>query len=441
MMERQPQKRRGYCRSPFVSTVPLVLILLMFTTSCLSRNRKDGSGGGLSFFSTENYGNMPMSRSDKRGRPRSCTGKEVFYETKHISNFSDCVNSSLILPMSPPSDTLQLLDIQDRRPLRNVKFCENVERGQRIIYSDGIPHRPVIHEKSRPMPCVAKYKITIPLSPRYIANVTELAPRGPIGFNMIGLPIYSPIWAVWIDFQTSPYAWAGQSHITMAQWHYHHPSGILGDGNSRTPTGEELVGFAMDGFPIYGALPEKVAERELDECNGRMVQGEYRYHLRYFRKEDMMKPYCSELHGGAATNWRWIMGCFHGDHSKSSIIHQDGEREGVCSGPGKVALKAQLGHLRPRAKKHPLQELEEEEFSLAMREMRKKEVQLERCLRGAAKRVIMPGDRSYHAERQCHNQRRDILAYPLAIVVVTSTSEVFISISLSVCLSDSRISD
>ena len=40
-----------------------------------------------------------------------------------------------------------------------------------------------------------------------------------------------------------------------------------------------LVGWAMDGFPIYGALADVEAERDLDPCNGRFVDGSYRYHV------------------------------------------------------------------------------------------------------------------------------------------------------------------
>ena len=173
----------------------------------------------------------------------------------------------------------------------------------------------------------------------------------------------------------------------------------------------------MDGFPIYGALPEKVAERELDECNGRIVQGEYRYHLRYFRKEDMMKPYCSELHGGAATNWRWIMGCFHGDQSASSVVQQTGEIEGNCRSPDSVVRSAKYGRLHAESE-------QKHEYPAAMRQVREKEVALGTCLRAAAKQVAMPGDRFYHWERQCYNQRRDAVAYPLAVVIVNSTSQV-----------------
>jgi hypothetical protein len=39
-------------------------------------------------------------------------------------------------------------------------------------------------------------------------------------------------------------------------------------------TNETLIGYALDGFPIYG-----LSEAATDECGGRIVQGQYRYEL------------------------------------------------------------------------------------------------------------------------------------------------------------------
>jgi hypothetical protein len=39
--------------------------------------------------------------------------------------------------------------------------------------------------------------------------------------------------------------------------------------------GETLVGYALDGFPIYGSNPGAAT----DHCGGMMVGGQYRYYL------------------------------------------------------------------------------------------------------------------------------------------------------------------
>lgn len=42
------------------------------------------------------------------------------------------------------------------------------------------------------------------------------------------------------------------------------------------PTSTTLLGWALDGFPIYG--PDE--SLQLDKCNGRTVNGKYQYHVK-----------------------------------------------------------------------------------------------------------------------------------------------------------------
>jgi hypothetical protein len=55
-------------------------------------------------------------------------------------------------------------------------------------------------------------------------------------------------------------------------WHVHNP--YLGEEN---PSSEDLLAYALDGFPIYGPL---VDASVLDACNGRTVNGKYQYHVK-----------------------------------------------------------------------------------------------------------------------------------------------------------------
>ncbi len=48
----------------------------------------------------------------------------------------------------------------------------------------------------------------------------------------------------------------------------------IADGSQFTQGGNELVGYAFDGFPLYGRTTAP-----LDACNGQIVSGQYRYHL------------------------------------------------------------------------------------------------------------------------------------------------------------------
>ena len=55
-------------------------------------------------------------------------------------------------------------------------------------------------------------------------------------------------------------------------WHFHNPH--MGQQN---PSENDLLGYALDGYPIYGPLPDASI---LDDCNGRTVNGQYQYHVR-----------------------------------------------------------------------------------------------------------------------------------------------------------------
>jgi hypothetical protein len=59
---------------------------------------------------------------------------------------------------------------------------------------------------------------------------------------------------------------------TSNDWHVHNP--YLGEVN---PSSSDLLGYALDGFPIYGPVSDVSV---LDGCNGRTVNGQYQYHVR-----------------------------------------------------------------------------------------------------------------------------------------------------------------
>ena len=55
-------------------------------------------------------------------------------------------------------------------------------------------------------------------------------------------------------------------------WHVHNP--LLGQEN---PSENDLLGYALDGFPIYGPLSDASG---LDACNGQTFNGQYQYNVR-----------------------------------------------------------------------------------------------------------------------------------------------------------------
>jgi len=57
----------------------------------------------------------------------------------------------------------------------------------------------------------------------------------------------------------------------QGSWHLHNP--YMGEEN---PSSTDLLGYALDGFPIYGPLSD---DSVLDACNGQTVDGQYQYHV------------------------------------------------------------------------------------------------------------------------------------------------------------------
>lgn len=71
---------------------------------------------------------------------------------------------------------------------------------------------------------------------------------------------------------------------------------------------EKLLGYAMDGFPIYGPLDDA---SPLDRCNGMTdANGNYRYHVRKINQVDQSLDYCNG--SDPETNWNYILGCYSG---------------------------------------------------------------------------------------------------------------------------------
>lgn len=110
--------------------------------------------------------------------------------------------------------------------------------------------------------------------------------------------------------------WYGHSTAAGVA-HYHNPA----TGVSFIPSEETLLGYALDGFPLYGPVPDADAEN-LDNCNGRFVDGSYRYHVRTLEQVDEALTYCPitiEDPAQPYTNWNYILGCYHGDASETVI--------------------------------------------------------------------------------------------------------------------------
>ena len=108
-----------------------------------------------------------------------------------------------------------------------------------------------------------------------------------------------------------------QGHAAPSgDWHYHSGEfGLVTDIASIPRT--KLIGYAIDGLTIYGALND---DSVLDECNGvGATAATYRYHsIRSKAQVDETLPYCDGT--SPAIQWPYILGCFKGDMTKSATV-------------------------------------------------------------------------------------------------------------------------
>ena len=147
----------------------------------------------------------------------------------------------------------------------------------------------------------------MPLVPTFSGATLEPGALGIIGMSLNGVPTYGAqesggtnavegTGAIIVPY----YGHAAPS----GDWHYH--SGEFGKvTNVASYTSTTLLGYAMDGFPIYGPLADASV---LDECNGfGATASEYKYHVRTLPQVDEALGYCDGT--SPAINWAYVLGC------------------------------------------------------------------------------------------------------------------------------------
>ncbi|MBX7218767.1 MAG: YHYH protein [Blastocatellia bacterium] len=162
------------------------------------------------------------------------------------------------------------------------------------VLSQGWPNHPTAtFPNSRNPNSIRKQNFTfrIPTNPAVADRITGL-PMGPIGVALNGIPFFNPFNAegqVAVDGYSEEWLDACCGHPDQrGVYHYHkYPvcsrSPFKDKGQAHSP----VIGFAFDGFPIYGPYESKgvmardlKGESALDECNGHTdtVRG-YHYHV------------------------------------------------------------------------------------------------------------------------------------------------------------------
>eukprot|EP00536_Pseudo-nitzschia_multiseries_P018993 jgi/Psemu1/293732/fgenesh1_pg.3548_\ len=147
-------------------------------------------------------------------------------------------------------------------------------------------------------------------------GLTEVGMKNMIAMAVNGVPAYGPMESdnlnaveVTDSDKTGAAYWYGHASSNNA-WHVHNPH--MG---KETVTSDDLLGYSLDGFPIYGVYDDATL---LDDCNGiTNADGSYQYHVRSLDQIDETLEYCNG--DSPATNWNYILGCYTGSLANTAV--------------------------------------------------------------------------------------------------------------------------
>jgi hypothetical protein len=192
----------------------------------------------------------------------------------------------------------------------------------------GIPDHVVYLDVPENGLCFTPKKYTLP-KPK--TNVNKQVPqRGAIGISVNGVYLFGALEG------GGGNAVDGSSGITVlcsghpqpsGNWHYHNPSVACKEAAT-----DELFGWALDGFPIYGAIAgsKEDADAVLDECNGRDVEDSYgyRYHVR--TREQVDETLTDNIGPNNTDNWKYFVGCYKGESAVTGSDAVDADIADAC---------------------------------------------------------------------------------------------------------------
>ena len=192
------------------------------------------------------------------------------------------------------------------------------------------------------------YKFTIPTTPKYSSKVTSTS-LGSIGVMISGAVLYNPFEgdgktvAMANNFTVTNSAGitasfvdkcAGHPTPDIGAYHYHGLPNCVTAKVDKVSKPSHIIGFALDGFPIYGDRDNKgnqITAKNLDECNGvfsatpEFPKGIYHYVLL------------------GTADARSSIACFHGEVDSSQIQAMPQMGGGQMPMPDTAAAAKKLG--------------------------------------------------------------------------------------------------
>lgn len=164
----------------------------------------------------------------------------------------------------------------------------------------------------------------IPSNPK-IASKPTCLPMGTIGVALSGGLFFNALDADRRDAVANEIFDACEGHPQQqGQYHYHHNSPCFNQGNE----GEHspLLGYALDGFGLYGARGENgkiLTNMELDECHGHTGSA-----------LDRQGNSANEYHYHINNEFPYTLGCFKGEVDQSMLERRPAPQGDMRSGNG-----------------------------------------------------------------------------------------------------------
>jgi hypothetical protein len=184
----------------------------------------------------------------------------------------------------------------------NASISITVEGDTRIVRANNFPNHPTGEFPIRPGSQAYEYDrnpnriteqpilLNLPAQPE-VATQPTCVPMGMIGFTLTGVAIFN---AFDLQQRDAP-AYEIQDRCDghperTGQYHYHNWSACIPDPAGSAGEHSSLVGFMLDGFPIFGsrgAEGKEMSNTDLDECHGHVGEVEidgkmimsYHYHF------------------------------------------------------------------------------------------------------------------------------------------------------------------
>jgi YHYH protein len=203
---------------------------------------------------------------------------------------------------------------------KNFKYEIKIENGKRKLIGNGLPNHqtgifPIqstddAYKYDRNPNHINEMQIIydLPRLPQ-IANSPSCVPMGAIGVMKNGVVIFNSLDAQGKDAVAHEVQDKCDGHPQIeGQYHYHNLSKCIEEKSTKQHS--ELVGYALDGFGIFGVSGEngkELTNNDLDECHGHM------HEILWDGKPTIL------YHYHATKEYPYTVGCFKGTPISSKI--------------------------------------------------------------------------------------------------------------------------